>query len=185
MKKNRIVILTAITVLLGFNAGAQTLTSVIGETISFLQNKTPQANSVRSALIEFAITDNLNDFGTISGRANLVVDSTVQMIGTKGIKKFFLRSGATQWINTNTSTTASNKTFTFTTPLLLTAASTLTITSSRGTSSNSVRYDMPAFKTNNSAANGANEYIISGFIDSSNPKKYVTIRIVMQFIFFG
>jgi hypothetical protein len=184
MKKNRIIILTAIiTLVLNFRAGSQTLSSVIGETISFLRNKTIQANSIRTAVIEFSITDNVNDLGTISGRGILVVDSNVQALGTKGIKEYFLRSTNTQWLNTNTA--ASNKTFAFTTPYLNAVPSTLTITSNKGTANNNVPYNLPAVKTNNSASNGANEYIISGFIDPSNPKKYVTIRIAMLFTLFG
>jgi hypothetical protein len=184
MKTTRIIILTATIIgALNFTTSAQTLSSVIGETISFLQNKTVQVNTLRTAVIEFSITDNLTDFGTISGRASLIVDSAEQKIGTKGIKQFFLRSAGALWVSTNG--VASNKTFAFTTPFLAAVPSTLSITSNKGTATNNVPYNLPAIKTINSSSNGANEYIISGFLDSSNPKKYITIRITMLFSYFG
>jgi hypothetical protein len=187
MKKIKTIVLACLlTGILGLKAGSQTLSSVINETISFLQGKATPANTVRSVHIEFSLVDNFGDLGIISGRTYLSVDSGNQVIGTKTLKKFFLKGSSSQWNNTNGS--ASNKSFTFTTPYMSAASSVLTIASNKGTFNNNVRADVPAIKTNNSSMFGtipANEYIISGFIDPSNPKKYITIRIVQEFIPFG
>ena len=162
----------------------QSLSTVISESMTFLKTR-PPASVLHIVVFEFSLTEDVMQVGTITGITNLKLDSSNQTIGTNTIKRYFLKGSATNWHNTGTS--PSNKSLTVTTPFISSAATVLTITSSSGTNNYNLASTLPAVKTNNTSSGSTTvkEYIISGFLDPANPKKFITIRIAQLKVPFG
>ena len=162
----------------------QSLSTVISESMTFLKTR-PPVSMLHIVTFEFSLTEDVMGPGMITGITNLKLDSSNQTIGTSTIKRFFLKGSATNWHNTGTN--PSNKSFTVTTPFISSAATVLSISSSSGTNSYNLASTLPAVKTNNTSSGTTTikEYIISGFLDPANPKKFVTIRIAQLKVPFG
>ena len=162
----------------------QSLSTVISESMTFLKTR-PPVSMLHIVTFEFSLTEDVMGPGMITGITNLKLDSSNQTIGTSTIKRYFLKGSATNWHNTGTN--PSNKSFTVTTPFISSAATVLSISSSSGTNSYNLASTLPAVKTNNTSSGTTTikEYIISGFLDLANPKKFVTIRIAQLKVPFG
>jgi hypothetical protein len=177
-------VLIALITCVSMQGFGQSLSTVISESMTFLK-RGPTPGILYVVSFDFSLTDDVMTIGTISGHANLKMDSSNQKIGTSTIKRYFLKGNDDSWNNTGTS--PSNKSFTVTTPFISSAATVLTITSSSGTTNYNLASTLPAVKTNNTLSGGTTikEYIITGFIDPANPKKFVTLRIAQLTIPFG